>query len=68
MENIREVILCKYGELILKGANLSFFENLLTKELKQRAARHGHFAISHRQSTLAGCTRLVTLRGRRLEE
>lgn len=52
MENIREVILCKYGELILKGANLSFFENLLTKELKQRAARHGHFAISHRQSTI----------------
>ncbi len=49
---MREVILCKYGELVLKGANLSFFENLLTRELKQRARRHGHFSITHQQSTI----------------
>ncbi len=52
MSNIREVILCKYGELVLKGANLSYFEGLLAKEMKERAKRHGHFSIRHVQSTL----------------
>ncbi len=52
MNGIREVILCKYGELVLKGANLSFFENLLVKEMKARARRHGRFHIYHVQSTL----------------
>ncbi len=52
MKQIREVILCKYGELVLKGANLSFFESLLTKEMLARARRHGKFHIYHVQSTL----------------
>lgn len=52
MREFREVILCKYGELVLKGANLSFFESLLVKEMKARARRHGKFNIYHVQSTL----------------
>ncbi|MBQ8351285.1 MAG: tRNA 4-thiouridine(8) synthase ThiI [Clostridia bacterium] len=52
MSEFREVILCKYGELVLKGANLSFFESLLVKEMKARARRHGKFNIYHVQSTL----------------
>ena len=52
MNGFREVILCKYGELTLKGANLSFFESLLVKEMKARAKRHGDFHIYHVQSTL----------------
>ena len=30
---IKEVILCKYGEIILKGANKSTFESILLKEV-----------------------------------
>ena len=52
MSEFREVILCKYGELVLKGANLSYFEGLLEKEMRERAKRHGHFHIYHSQSTL----------------
>ena len=52
MSEFREVILCKYGELVLKGANLSYFESLLEKEMKARAKRHGSFHIYHSQSTL----------------
>lgn len=52
MNEFREIILCKYGELILKGANLSTFESMLTKELRQRARRFGNFRISHVQSTI----------------
>ena len=52
MNEFREIILCKYGELILKGANLSTFESMLTKELRIRARRFGDFRISHVQSTI----------------
>ena len=30
-EKIKEILLCKYGELILKGANRGFFEDKLCK-------------------------------------
>ena len=49
---MKELLLCKYGEIILKGANRAFFENLLCKELKYRAARHGNFSIYRSQSTI----------------
>lgn len=52
MMSQKEVILCKYGELVLKGANLSHFEGLLAREMKERARRHGSFHIHHMQSTL----------------
>ncbi len=49
---INEVILCKYGEIVLKGANRQNFESLLIKELRRRASPYGIFKISSRQSTI----------------
>ena len=50
--SIQEILLCKYGEIILKGANRRTFEDQLTKELRIRASRHGHFEIHRAQSTV----------------
>jgi len=50
--NMKEVILCKYGELILKGANRSRFESQLLRELRRRAAHVGDFQIRYAQSTV----------------
>ena len=49
---ISEVILCKYGEIVLKGANRQSFESALIKELRRRASRHGNFKIYFSQSTI----------------
>ena len=49
---IIEVILCKYGEIVLKGANRQNFESSLIKELRRRASPYGVFKISCRQSTI----------------
>lgn len=49
---MKEVILCKYGELILKGGNRSRFENQLMRELRRRAAHIGDFQIRWAQSTV----------------
>ncbi len=49
---MKEVILCKYGEIVLKGANRSYFEGILTRELKRRAKKYGEFKITHMQSTV----------------
>lgn len=49
---MKEVILCKYGELILKGANRSRFESQLMRELRRRAAHIGDFQIRWAQSTV----------------
>lgn len=49
---MKEVILCKYGELILKGANRSRFESQLLRELRRRAAHVGDFQIRYAQSTV----------------
>ncbi|MBQ2876014.1 MAG: tRNA 4-thiouridine(8) synthase ThiI [Clostridia bacterium] len=45
-----EVILCKYGEVVLKGANRQSFESSLIKELRRRASPHGSFKIYFKQS------------------
>ena len=50
--NIKEILLCKYGEIVLKGANRRSFEDQLAKELRIRASRHGHFEINRAQSTV----------------
>ena len=50
--SIKEILLCKYGEIVLKGANRRTFEDQLTKELRIRASRHGHFEIHRSQSTV----------------
>lgn len=49
---MQEIILCKYGEIILKGANRTSFEVQLCKELKYRAAHYGNFTITRSQSTV----------------
>lgn len=49
---INEVILCKYGELVLKGANRQNFESALVKELRRRASPIGNFKIYFKQSTI----------------
>ncbi len=48
----KEVILCKFGEIVLKGANRSTFESMLTRELRRRAAHFGHFRVDCAQSTV----------------
>ena len=48
--NIQEVILCKFGEVILKGANRQTFESQLLKELRRRATPYGVFKIYFKQS------------------
>ena len=49
---MKEIILCKYGELILKGANKRYFEDILCKELRRRASPYGNFKIYFKQSTI----------------
>ena len=50
--NIQEVILCKFGEVVLKGANRQSFESQLIKELRRRASPYGVFKIYFKQSTV----------------
>ena len=49
---MKEVLLCKYGEIVLKGANRAYFEDMLCKELRKRAQKCGNFEISRAQSTV----------------
>ena len=49
---INEVILCKFGEVVLKGANRQNFESALVKELRRRASPFGSFKIYFKQSTV----------------
>ena len=49
---ISEVILCKFGEIVLKGANRQNFESGLVKELRRRASPYGSFKIYYKQSTI----------------
>lgn len=49
---MHEVILCKYGELILKGTNRSTFESQLLKEVRRRAAFFGKYTVRSQQSTV----------------
>ena len=51
-ERIEEVILCKFGEVVLKGANRQNFEAGLVKELRRRASPYGTFKIYFKQSTV----------------
>lgn len=49
---MKEIILCKYGEIILKGANKRHFESLLMNELKRRARHIGNYSLKYAQSTV----------------
>lgn len=48
----KEIILCKYGEIALKGLNRVSFENVLVKQIKRRLHNVGAFDVSRAQSTL----------------
>ena len=50
---MKEVILCKYGEVVLKGLNKSWFEGLMLRELKRRLEKHGRFEVRAAQSTVS---------------
>ena len=47
-----QVILCKFGEVVLKGANRQNFESAIVKELRRRARPYGAFNIYFKQSTV----------------
>lgn len=49
---MKEIILCKYGEIVLKGANKKYFEDMLCREMKKRARAYGNFNIYRAQSTI----------------
>ncbi len=49
---MKEIILCKYGEIVLKGANRASFEAMLLRELKFRIGLCGNFKIWRSQSVI----------------
>ena len=49
---MKEIILCKYGEIVLKGANKRYFEDMLGRQLRQKAKACGNFDIYRAQSTV----------------
>ena len=49
---MREIILCKYGEITLKGANRAFFEKLLRDKIQSRISKFGKFNVYYMQSTV----------------
>lgn len=49
---MKEILLCKYGEILLKGANKKYFEDVLLRELRHRAKHYGNFNIYRAQSTI----------------
>lgn len=49
---MREIILCKYGEITLKGANRAFFEKLLRDKIQSRISKYGKFNVYYMQSTV----------------
>ncbi len=52
MTDFNEVILLKYGELILKGLNKPYFENILIKDIKDRIKKYGSYSVTKAQSTI----------------
>jgi len=47
-----EMILCKLGEVVLKGLNRRSFEDKLLSNLRRRTARCGSFRVYSKQSTI----------------
>lgn len=48
---MKEIVLVKYGEMVLKGLNKRSFEDMLTKNIKRRLKSLGQFRITSAQST-----------------
>lgn len=49
---MKEIILIKIGEIVLKGLNRKNFENKLIKNIKRKIAPFGEFEIKNQQSTI----------------
>lgn len=49
---MKEIILLKLGEMVLKGLNRNTFEHVLLKNIKRRMSRIGKFEIRSAQSTV----------------
>ncbi len=49
---MKELILCKYGEIVLKGLNRSSFESEMLKNIRRRLKPMGNFKFVSAQSTL----------------
>ena len=49
---MKEIILCKYGEIVLKGANRNQFETALVRDMKYRLQSFGSFSVRNVQSTM----------------
>lgn len=50
---MKEVILCKCGEVVLKGLNKSWFESMLLREMRSRLEKYGSFTVKMGQSTVS---------------
>ena len=50
---MREIILIKNGELVLKGLNRNTFEDILIKNMKKALKNIGEFSFTKSQSTIA---------------
>ena len=49
---MKEILLLKYGEIVLKGANKKYFEDMLCRQLRHKAKAYGNFEIYRSQSTI----------------
>ena len=49
---MHEIILCKLGEIVLKGLNRHSFEMKLMSNIRRRTQRYGKFKFYSRQSTI----------------
>ena len=49
---MKEILLCKLGELVLKGANRRYFEDTLCRNLRHRAKHFGSIEVKSSQSTI----------------
>lgn len=51
-DNIKQVILLKYGEVVLKGLNRKHFETILERDAVARLKHCGNYSVSSAQSTM----------------
>ena len=49
---MHEMILCKLGEVVLKGLNRRSFEDKLMSNIRRRVSKYGSFRIYSKQSTI----------------
>lgn len=48
---MKEIVLVKFGEMVLKGLNKKTFEDMLRKNIKRRLRGLGRFELTTAQST-----------------